>query len=142
MIQEGNVPCARFGHTISRLDNQVAILFGGITFPKINSIDLGCSILYEQQLVKGDISVLKSKKDTIVQEQIKFEWIKASVSTFALLERAFHTCTFVKSPNKIVIFGGITVENEKPQKRINLFDMTMITMLRETKYLCLRKTVC
>ena len=48
LIQEGNVPCARFGHTISGPDNQVAVLFGGITFPNINSIDLDCSNLYEQ----------------------------------------------------------------------------------------------
>ena len=123
LLQEGEIPCARFGHSLTKINDQNCLMLGGISFPNRDRLSFDCSNNFEHKLVKGDSYHLCIKKD---DENFKFSWNKVSIEDDQI-RRAFHTASYIPSLNKIIVFGGLTYKDGKPKSRLCLQDMICIS---------------
>lgn len=82
----GDIPQARFGHTITLVSKTKAVLFGGAT---------------------GDTGKYSITGDSFIFDCITRKWKKLDPSGSSPTARAAHSSTTVET-NQLVIYGGAT----------------------------------
>ena len=130
LLQGGDVPSPRFGHTLTKLNEENCLMFGGITFPNRDKLSFDCSNTFEHELASADLFNLNITEDE--NSKLTFSWKKTAIDD-TKIKRAFHTATYVPSLAKTVVFGGLVYENGKPTRRLSLQDMVSIKFNQNKK---------
>ena len=121
--QFGDIPSERFGHSLSKVSETAAIMFGGLCCPYYNTVQIDCSSLFRKELRDGDAYLLELEdSDTDVSPA----WKRLKGNQTDILRRAYHTATKVLG-NSLAVIGGITYENGKPHKRLSLQNIILLS---------------
>ena len=103
----GDVPLASYGGVLTPISNNTIALTGGVIIPNMNT-NSGYNLLVnnanlEEERTVGTLHVLKIDKDLT-----EFEWeSKGELFT----SRAHHSAEYCKSSNKLIVIGGLHIEN-------------------------------
>ena len=121
--QHGDVPSARFGHTLTKIDNQSVLMHGGL------SLDLRWSDHFVQDRFR---QVLSDQHFYILDVPSK-TWTKLGVE--AHCARAFHSAVLYK--DSVFYVGGLRSRGSLgPKERIHLGEIMEVNLM--TKSVCLR----
>ena len=123
LLQGEDVPSPRFGHTLTKLNEEKCLMFGGVTFSNRDKLSFDCSDTFKHELASADLFNLNTTKEE--NSKLTFSW-KKTVIDDTKIKRAFHTATYVPSLTKTVVFGGLVYENGNPAKRLSRQDMVSI----------------
>ena len=126
-IQEGEVPQARLGHTLTKISTSEALMLGGLCMVKRHEVALYCTNMFQQSSATGQLYKLSMNPTNNTDNSIKFEPVWKKINNVdTTLERSFHTATFVKSIQSIVVLGGVKYEDGKAVSRYCLGDILFI----------------
>ena len=120
-LQCGDIPCARFGHTITKVQDDTFLMFGGLTMPNISNISADCSNLFMQ--CHTPLNIMYTLNISFQNEKLTAEW-KSVFESQVLSERSFHTATYIEE--QILVIGGAIYEEGKLAKRISISDAVSI----------------
>ena len=112
-LQNGDIPAARFGHSLTKVSVCKAIMFGGLCMPKRNTIAANCSDIFEQSNAPGQLFVLELNPAAdfdATTVNVRPTWKKVNTIN-ETLERSFHTATFIESLQSIVVLGGVSYKD-------------------------------
>ena len=126
--QFGDIPSERFGHSLSKVSDSAAIMFGGLCCPYYDTVQIDCSSMFRKELADGDVYLLELKdSDTDASPT----WKRLKGNETDILRRAYHTTTKVLG-NSLAVIVGITYENGKPHKRLSLQNIILLSDLDQS----------
>lgn len=111
--QTGDVPLGRFGHSLTKLHDQSAILHGGITLPFREAAGLASP--FQQTCDDGKFYLLNLDS---------LSWSIINVPD--VHSRAFHTATYDQKMKCIYIIGGVTYQECTPRSRLPVHDVLVL----------------
>ena len=115
-IQRGDVPSARCGHTLTKINSQYALLFGGIELPNRFSIDAESTEMFKQVPSDGYFYLLNLAS---------FNWLK--LTEIKMDSRAYHSMTLCEKLNALVLIGGIKFVNERAVGQFGIRETVLIS---------------
>ena len=119
-FQHGDIPCPRFGHSLTKISETEFLMFGGLTMPYRQGYDV--SKTFYQCHPEFYLYVLSARMKEMM---LHSEW-KGAFHDESLCKRAFHTATLCK--DDIVVIGGAVYENSKLKKRVSLREIIFLNI--------------
>ena len=128
-LQKGAIPSKRFGHSFTKMDDQSGLMFGGLSCPYFNELQVNASNMFQKELVLGDVFMLKL---CVADGAACFPfWQKLTKEPLGILSRAYHTTTKMFN-NSFAVVGGLTYKSGKPATRFNLQELVMVSLTAES----------
>ena len=115
-LQQGSIPSARFGHTLTRLGNaDKAILFGGLQMDQRG---------HDNTNLWRKFSQLPAEKVLYVLDMETLTWTAAEMQPEP---RAYHKAVYLKERNSVLILGGVKYDGREPHYRYGLHECLLIS---------------
>ena len=111
--QHGVSPPSRTGHTLTKVNEDYALLFGGLQLDK----------RFVPELVQRFSQVCNDGSFYLLELKNK-SWKKLTLPK--VTSRAYHQSTFLKRLNTMFILGGVVYEGRKPVERVSLASCIML----------------